>query len=55
MSKIADWNIKLVIIFLVAVVVFGPTLFIINNTTQSLGLMFQNFIGMSLFTDSIGK
>lgn len=55
MSKLADWNIKLVIGFLIAVIIVGPTLFIINNTTQSLGLMFQNFIGMSLFTDSIGK
>lgn len=55
MAKLADWNIKLVIVFLLGIVVFGPTLFIVNNTTQSLGLMFQNFIGMSLFTDSIGK
>ena len=55
MSKLADWNIKLVIGFIIAVIIVGPTLFIINNTTQSLGLMFQNFIHMSLFTDSIGK
>lgn len=55
MAKISDWNIKLVIIFCIGVVVCGPTLFIISNTTQSIGLMFQNFIHMSLFTDSIGK
>lgn len=55
MSKISDWNIKLVIVFCVGVLILGPTLFILNNATQSLGLMFQNFIQMSLFTDPIGK
>ncbi len=55
MAKISDWNIKLVILFCLGVVVCGPTLFIISNTTQSLGLMFQNFIHMSLFTDPIGR
>lgn len=55
MAKLSDWNIKLVIIFLIGIVVCGPTLFIISNTTQSLGLMLQNFVHMSLFTDSIGK
>lgn len=55
MAKISEWNVKLVIIFCIGVLIFGPTLFIIGNTTQSLGLMFQNFIHMSLFTDPIGK
>lgn len=55
MAKISDWNIKLVIIFCMGIILCGPTLFIINNTTQSLGLMFQNFIQMSLFTDPIGN
>lgn len=55
MAKISDWNIKLVIIFCLGVLVCGPTLFIVSNTTQSIGLMFQNFIQMSLFTDPIGK
>ena len=55
MAKISDWNIKLVILFCIGVVICGPTLFIISNTTQSMGLMFQNFVHMSLFTDPIGK
>ena len=55
MAKISDWNLKLVIIFVIGVLVCGPTLFIIGNFTQSFGLMFQNFIHMSLFTDPIGK
>ena len=55
MAKISDWNVKLVIIFTIGVLICGPTLFILNNTTQSFGLMLQNFIHMSLFTDPIGK
>lgn len=55
MAKISDYNIKLVGLFCLGVLICGPTLFIISNTTQSLGLMLQNFIHMSLFTDSVGK
>lgn len=55
MAKISDWNIKLVIIFTIGVLVLGPTLFIVDNTTQSFGLMIQNFVHMSLFTDPVGK
>lgn len=55
MARISDWNTKLAIIFCLAIVVVGPTLFIIDNTVQSLGLMLQNFVDMSLFTDPIGK
>ena len=55
MAKISDWNVKLVIIFTIGVLVCGPTLFILDNTTQSFGLMLQNFVHMSLFTDPIGQ
>lgn len=55
MSKLADTNIKLVILFTVGILVLGPTFFLIDNTTQSFGLMLQNFIQMSTFTDAIGK
>lgn len=55
MSKISDWNVKLVILFTIGVVICGPTLFILNNITQSFGLMIQNFVHMSLFTDPIGN
>ena len=55
MAKLSDWNIKMVIAFMAGIVILGPTLFIVNNTTQSLGLMLQNFVTMSLFTDPIGK
>ncbi len=55
MSKISDMNVKLVIFFTLAVLVVGPTFFMIDNTTQSLGMMLQNFIQMSTFTDPIGQ
>ena len=55
MSKISDWNVKLVIIFTLGVLVLGPSIFMVDNTTQSLGLMLHNIIHMSLFTDPIGK
>lgn len=54
MARLSDWNIRLVIFFCIAVIVFGPTNFILQNTTNSLGLTLQNFVVMSLFTDPIG-
>lgn len=55
MARLSDWNIKLMLIFIAGVLVTGPTLFILSNFTNSIGLMLQNFIQMSLFTDPIGK
>lgn len=55
MSRISEWNSKLAIIFCLGIVFFGPGLFIINNTTNSFGLMLQNFTRMSLFTDPINQ
>ncbi|HAK45608.1 MAG TPA: glycine/betaine ABC transporter [Spirochaeta sp.] len=55
MSKISNWNTKLAIVFCVGIIIAGPGLFIIANTTNSLGLMMQNFVQMSLYTDPIGK
>jgi len=55
MAFISDSNAKLAILFAAGIAILGPTLFIMQNTTQSLGLMFQNYFHMSLFTDPIGK
>lgn len=55
MSMISNWNTKLAMLFCIAIVIIGPGLFIISNLTNSLGLMFQNFIQMSLYTDPIGN
>lgn len=53
MSKIADWNTKLAILFCILVLLIGPTLFIMKNFVNSFGLMIQNFTRMSLYTDPV--
>lgn len=55
MSRISNWNTKLAIAFCIGIIIFGPGMFIINNTVNSLGLMLQNFVQMSLYTDAVGQ
>lgn len=55
MSNIANFTTRLAILLCVGVLLAGPTFFIIANVTNSMGLMMQNFVQMSLFTDPIGK
>lgn len=55
MAMISNMNTKLAIAFCLAIIAVGPGLFIISNTTNALGLMLQNFIQMSLYTDPIGQ
>nr|WP_246218404.1 BCCT family transporter [Litoribacterium kuwaitense] len=52
---ISNLTIKLALVFCVGILLLGPGLFIISNSTNSLGLMMQNFIQMSLFTDPVGQ
>jgi BCCT family betaine/carnitine transporter len=52
LSNINMWGFVLLIGMLV---VFGPTWFIFNQSTDGLGLMIQNFFYMSLNTDPIGN
>lgn len=52
-KKLTDYNSILALVFIGAVFIIGPTAFIINNTTNGLGQMFQNFVHMSLWTDPI--
>jgi len=55
MARIANFTTKLAIILCVGILIAGPTFFIIANSTNAIGLMLQNFVQMSLFTDPIGK
>jgi len=55
MQNISKFNGYIVIIFLLFCLITGPTRFIIDNTTNALGTMFQNFIKMSLWIDPIDK
>ncbi len=55
MRKISDANTYLAIAFALFVLIAGPTVFILKQTTNGVGLMLQNFIRMSLYTDPIGN
>lgn len=50
---LADINMGLAGITVLFILIAGPTLFILNITANSLGLMFQNIIQISLWTDPI--
>jgi len=52
---LADINMGLAIIAILFVLLAGPTLFILNLSVNSIGLMFQNMITMTLWTDPIEK
>ncbi|MFC1503321.1 BCCT family transporter [Pseudomonadota bacterium] len=53
MAKLSDMNTKLAIVFVLLILIVGPTSFIINQMTNGYGLMLQNFIRMSLWTDPV--
>ncbi|WP_188628519.1 BCCT family transporter [Oceanisphaera marina] len=53
MAKLSDMNTKLAILFVVSILLIGPTTFIIDQTVNGYGLMLQNFIRMSLWTDPV--
>ncbi|MEX5257465.1 BCCT family transporter [Kocuria arenosa] len=52
MKRISETNSVLSIVLLVAVLVFGPTIFIISNITQTFGSFIANFTAMSFWTDA---
>jgi len=52
-KKLADFNVYLAFALLFFVLAVGPTIFILKVGTNSIGLMLQNFIRMSLWTDPI--
>ena len=55
MKRISSGNTYLAILFCIGIFIFGPTAFILKNTVNGLGLMFQNYIHMSLWTDPINN
>lgn len=55
MAMISNMNTKLAILFCIGIMVVGPGLFIMANTTNAIGLMLQNFVSMSTYTDPIGQ
>ncbi|MBD8006783.1 BCCT family transporter [Bacillus norwichensis] len=51
---LSDINTVLYFMFAAFFFIAGPTVFIINKFTDSMGLLLQNFLRMSLYTDSVG-
>lgn len=52
---LSDINVYLAFALLLFAAVVGPTLLLINGWANSLGLMINNFIHMSLWTDPVAK
>lgn len=52
---LADINLVLAGIALLFILLAGPTLFILSMTVNSVGLLFDNFVRMSLWMDPIDK
>lgn len=51
---LSDINVIGVLILCSFILIFGPTFFIINNFTNSVGLMAKDFFRMAFYTDAIG-
>ncbi len=54
-KRLSDANMLLALVFLGAILVVGPTAFIINSMLSGMGFMLDNFMHMSLWTDSIAE
>ena len=54
-KKLSKINIYLVYGLLIFILLIGPTTFILNSFTNGMGIMFNEFFRMSLYTDPIGK
>ncbi len=52
MRLISETNSILSVVLVVAAFIFGPTLFIISNITQTFGAYVTNFVPMSFWTDA---
>lgn len=52
MKRLSQINSILSIVLVAAVFIFGPTLYILANTSQTFGVYFQNFLTMSFWTES---
>jgi BCCT family betaine/carnitine transporter len=54
-KKLSDWNVFMALGLAIFVILVGPTLFILSYFTNSMGIMLDNFMRMSLYTDPIYK
>lgn len=54
LKRLADINVWLAGALAVFLIIAGPTVFIIDTFTNSVGLLMQNFLQMSFYTDPVG-
>ncbi len=54
-KRLADLNVYIGFFLCAFVLVFGPTIFLIDTFTNSVGLLATNFVKMSLYTDPVGQ
>lgn len=54
-KRLSDFNVWVAFILLGLIFIVGPTRFILETFTNSMGIMFNNFIKMSFYMDPIGK
>jgi BCCT family betaine/carnitine transporter len=54
-KRLSDLNFNSALIFLGVIFIIGPSSFIINNLTEGVGTMMQNYFKMSLTTDVISE
>ena len=52
-KRLADFNLWLALTLLFFVLAVGPTLFMLKMGTNSIGLVLQNFLRMSTWTDPV--
>ncbi len=52
---LSDVNTWLVVALMAFVFVFGPTLFIVDSFTDSVGVVFQHFVKMSFHVDAVAR
>lgn len=53
MKMLSSFNVYAAVVFILALLFTGPTRFILNEITNGLGLMLQNYVSMSLWTDPV--
>lgn len=53
MKNLSTWNMRIAIVFILAVLFTGPTNFILKQLTNGIGLMLQNYLRISLWTDPV--
>jgi len=52
-KRLSDLNVYLALGFLAFILVAGPTLFILKNSTSTFGFMLDNFVRMMTWTDAV--